>query len=69
MEKVASMYKILVENSRRDLKALTQVGILLYDEYADFPLLFTFFFQCCLSALVSVRIRIQFFFLLSQSGS
>jgi hypothetical protein len=29
MEKVASMYKTLVENSRRDLKALTQVGILL----------------------------------------
>ncbi len=46
MEKVASMYKTLVENSRRDLKALTQVGILviilLSDEYADFPLLFAF---------------------------
>jgi hypothetical protein len=64
MEKVASMYKTLVENSRRDLRALTQVGILLSDEPADFPLLFAFFFQC----LVSMRIRIQFFSK-SQSGS
>jgi hypothetical protein len=61
MEKVAAMYKTLVENSRRDLKALTQVSILLSDECEDFPFLFCIFFLRCGSALVSVRIRIQLF--------
>jgi hypothetical protein len=67
MEKVASMYKILVENSRRDLKALTQVGNLknfLSFLYSFFSVVDPHWFKCgsgssYFSLSVQIRIRIQ----------